>query len=182
MDRSLRGLRVWTGILIRICRRSLPDLIRTGIGSLVGYQGGVEETAQASINSANEIAGRHLLKAWNEAQSLRPDTSAVMTEAIRAVEGAAGPVVIPRDPRPNLSKIVSALRDNEAWTLILSTRDDGHPDQRLVLIGMIETLAFAEQHRHSGDDPSDLQAIAHVQLASVIVAWFSTGTVVKTDS
>ena len=140
---------------------------------------GVEELAQEAVATANEVAGRHLSKGWSEAQSLTPDTSAVMTEAIRAVEAAAGAVVTPNDRRPRMGKIVGALRDNTDWTLVLATRDDGHPDQRIILIGMIEALVFAEQHRHSGADPSALEALTHIQLASTLVAWFSMGSVTK---
>lgn len=140
---------------------------------------GVEEAAHEAVATANEIAGRHLLKAWTEARSLTPDTSAVMTEGIRAVEAAAGSVLTPKDRKPSLGKIVGALRDQPEWTLVLATRDDGHPDHRLILIGMLETLAFAEQHRHSGKDPSETECLTHVQLASTLVAWFSAGSVVQ---
>ena len=47
---------------------------------------------------------------------------------------------------------------------------------------MLETLAFAQEDRHGGT-PSDIAgAQAHVQLASVLVQWFSTGTVVREQS
>lgn len=142
---------------------------------------GVEEAAQTAAESANSRAGRHLVKAWSEARSLTPDTSAVMTEAIRAVEAAAGPVVIPRDKQQRLGKIVAVLKDNSSWTLILPTRDDGYPNQRTVLIGMLEVLAFAEQQRHAGEEPRPEVAMAHVQLAATLVGWFSAGVVVKAE-
>lgn len=142
---------------------------------------GIEEVAQQAIDAASATAGRHLSKAWQEARSLDRDTSAVMTEAIRAVEAAAGPVVIPNDLRPRLSKIVAALKDNSKWTIGLPRRDDGYPDQRQILIGMLEVLAFAETQRHSGDDPSGREAMTHVQLASTLVSWFSIGAIVKDE-
>lgn len=104
-----------------------------------------------------------------------------MTEAIRAVEAVAGEVVIPKDKQPRLGKIVSALRSSEKWSLRLPKRDDNHPDQRAVLIGMLEVLAFAEQHRHSGTEPDTQVALAHVELASVLVGWFASGVVFKED-
>lgn len=140
---------------------------------------GVEELAQEAVDSTNATAGQHLRNAWAKSRDIQPDPAGAMTEAIRAVEAAAGPVVIPKDQRPQLSKIVGAIRDNANWTLILETRDDGHPDQRDVLIGMLEVLAFAEQHRHSGTPPTSDQAMAHAQLAATLVGWFSAGAVVK---
>lgn len=142
---------------------------------------GVEDAAQRAIDDANGTAGRHLASAWREMQSLTPKASMVLREAIQAVEAAGGAVVIPRDKKPQLSKIVGALRDQKGWGLVLARRDDGHPDHKAVLISMLETLAFAEQHRHSGHGYSDTEAVGHVQLAATLVGWFSAGVVVRSE-
>ena len=107
---------------------------------------------------------------------MTPDTSKILREAIQAVEAAAGAVAIPKEGRPQLSKIVGALRDQKGWGLVLAQRD-GHPDHKAVLIGMLETLAFAQQHRHSGHGYSETEAVGHVQLAATLVGWFSAGVV-----
>ncbi|NUJ89179.1 hypothetical protein HOW07_14290 [Plantibacter sp. MCCC 1A11337] len=138
---------------------------------------GVEEIASEAAASAGETAGHHLTAAWATATALDPDPSKAMTEAIRAVEAAAGAVVTPKDRRPRLSKIVSAIKDASSWTLVFETRDDGHPDHRLVLIGMLETLVFAQRDRHGGPAPDPAVALGHVQLASTLVSWFATGIV-----
>ncbi len=141
---------------------------------------GVEEAAQRALDDANPIAGQHLAKAWREMQGMEPDASTVLREAIQAVEAAAGAVVIPKDKKPQLSKIVGALRQQDGWGLVLAQRDDGHPDHKAVLIGMLETLAFAEQSRHSGPGYSEAEAVGHVQLAATLVGWFSADVVVRT--
>jgi len=138
---------------------------------------GVEEASQIAVDVGSRIAGQHLAKALRQVQSLDPDTSAAMTEAIRAVEAAAGPVVLPKDKRLQLSKIVQSLRDKPNWTLSLQRRDDGVPDHHAVLIGMMETLAFAQQDRHAGEAPTIQEAMAHAMLAATLVGWFSTGVV-----
>lgn len=142
---------------------------------------GVEAAAQLAVDSTPKVAGRHLAKALREMQTLEPDTSAVMTEGIRAVEAAAGAVVTPKDIAPRLSKIVAALKDKSAWTVSLQRRDDGHPDHRAVLIGMLETLAFAQRDRHAGKAPAVVQAQGHVLLAANLVGWFSTGVIQMND-
>lgn len=165
MDLSASAVRVVReGKGYRIARR-LPE--------------GVDEAAQRAIDDANSTSGRHLANAWREMQSTSPKASLVLREAIQAVEAAAGPVVIPRDQRPQLSKIVGALRDQRGWGLVLARRDDGHPNHTAVLIGMLETLAYAERHRHSGHGYSELEAVGHVQLAATLVGWFSAGVVVR---
>lgn len=166
MDRSASAVRIVLAddFRYRIARR-LPE--------------GVEEAAQRAVNDANPVAGKHLANAWREMQSIEPDASKILRESIQAVEAAGGAVVIPNDKKPQLSKIVGALRQQDGWGLVLARRDDGHPDHKAVLIGMLETLAFAEQHRHSGHGYSDVEAVGHVQLAATLVGWFSASVVVR---
>lgn len=140
---------------------------------------GVEQIASDAVSSADEQAGRHLATAWSAATALQPDPSKAMTEAIRAVESAAGSVVTPKDKRRQLSKIVGAIKDSSGWTLAFANRDDGHPDLHRVLVDMLETLAFAQRDRHAGEAADPVVAIGHVQLASTLVSWFSTGVVIK---
>lgn len=162
---------------------SAVQVVRDGQGYRIARRmpEGVEDAAQRAVNDANGTAGRHLASAWREMQSMEPNASMVLREAIQAVEAAAGAVVIPKDKKPQLSKIVGALRDQKGWGLVLAQRDDGHPDHKAVLIGMLETLAFAEQHRHSGHGYSDAEAVGHVQLAATLVGWFSAGVVVRSE-
>ncbi len=138
---------------------------------------GIEDLADEVVRSASQRAGQYLSSGWTAAYGLEPDTSKVMTESIRAVEAAAGPRVLPVDKRATLGKIVASLKSRTDWRLVLDRRDDGHPDHRAVLLGMLETLAFAQRDRHAGAPPSVLQAQGHVQLAATLVNWFSTGVI-----
>ncbi|WP_322411459.1 hypothetical protein [Microbacterium invictum] len=142
---------------------------------------GIEDAVQRAVDDSNATAGQHLAKAWLEMRALEPDASKVLREAIQAVEAAGGPIVIPKDKRPQLSKIVGALRDQKGWGLVLARRDDDHPDHQAVLVGMLETLAFAEQHRHSGHGYSETEAVGHVELAATLVGWFSAGVIVRRE-
>jgi hypothetical protein len=141
---------------------------------------GVEASIQEAIN-LQPMAGRHLANSWKSAFALDPNESFAMSEAIRAVEAASGPVVIPKDRKPTLGKVVNAIRDQEGWTLVLSA-NDGYPDHKDVLVGMLETLAKAQTDRHSGDKPTPLEAQAHAQLAATLVHWFSAGAVIRRTS
>lgn len=140
---------------------------------------GVEELAEASKQSASASAGQYLGKAWREAYSLTPDTSLVMTEAIKAVETAAHPVVTPTAKKKRLGMMTQTIKDQSGWTLAFPNRDDGHPDHKAVLVGMLETLIIAQADRHGGAAPSVVEAQGHVQLASTLVQWFSAGLVVR---
>ncbi|MCS5730281.1 hypothetical protein N1031_10960 [Herbiconiux moechotypicola] len=140
---------------------------------------GVDELAEASRQSAPTLAGQHLGKAWTEAYALTPNTSLVMTEAIKAVEAAAHPVVSPTARKVRLGMITQTIKDQSGWTLAFPTRDDGHPDHKAVLVGMLETLIIAQADRHGGAAPTVVEAQGHVQLASALVQWFSAGIVVR---
>ncbi len=159
-------------------RSSLTIAGRDGVYRLVARLPlGVEETLIRATDDANASAGAHLTNAIREATTLDGKPSVVMTENIRAVEAAAGPVVTPRDPRFQLARIVGALKAKTGWSLVLQRRDDDVPDHQLVLIGMLETLAFAQRDRHAGDPPTREEAQAHMMLAAALVGWFSTGVV-----
>ncbi len=140
---------------------------------------GVDELAEISRQSAPVLAGQHLGKAWTEAYALTPNTSLVMTESIKAVEAAAHPVVSPSAKKVRLGMITQTIKDQSGWTLAFPNRDDGHPDHKAVLVGMLETLIIAQADRHGGVAPSVLEAQGHVQLASTLVQWFSSGVVVR---
>ncbi len=140
---------------------------------------GVEELAEASRQSAPALAGQHLGKAWNEAYALTPNTSLAMTEAIKAVEAAAHPVVTPTAKKVRLGMMTQTIKDQSGWTLAFPNRDDGHPDHKAVLVGMLETLIIAQVDRHGGVAPSVMEAHGHVQLASILVQWFSSGVIVR---
>ncbi|GAA1850137.1 hypothetical protein ACFQZV_07235 [Microbacterium koreense] len=140
---------------------------------------GVEELAEASKQSAPMLAGQHLGKAWSEAYALTPNTSLVMTEAIKAVEAAAHPVVSPTAKKVRLGMITQTIKDQPGWALVFPNRDDGHPDHKAVIVGMLETLIIAQADRHGGVAPSVIESQGHVQLASTLVQWFSSGVVVR---
>ncbi|MHA3683927.1 hypothetical protein ACXR2W_06705 [Leucobacter sp. HY1908] len=138
---------------------------------------GVEEAAQLSADMASESAGSHLGKAWAALNLLEPDTSKAINEAMKAAELAAGAVATPKDMRLRMSKIVQRLKSKDDWSLMLARRDDGVPDHRAMVIGMLETLSFAQSDRHGGTPQSAEEAQAYVLLASLVVGWFSTGAV-----
>jgi len=140
---------------------------------------GVEEAVQAAID-LQPVAGRHLANAWRSATALEPNESFAMTEAIRAVEAASGPVVIPKEKKPTLFKVVKVLREQSGWTLVFED-SEGYPNHLDVLVGMLETLAKAQPDRHSGGKPTPLEAQAHAQLAATLVHWFASGAVIRED-
>lgn len=139
---------------------------------------GVEQAAEEAAIAAGASASRHLVEAWNAINAVEPNPKEAFSEGIKAVELAVHEVVLPKAKKVRLSQSVQALKDKKDWALVLATRDDNYPNHREVLIGMLETLVFAQNGRHGGDPNNLEEARAHVMLASLLVGWFATGAVV----
>lgn len=69
------------------------------------------ESAMADIADRGGDVALYLTKAWNETFGRSPNPSVAYSNAIKAVEAAAWPVVIPKNDKATLGTIVRALRD-----------------------------------------------------------------------
>lgn len=109
-------------------------------------QGPVLE-AISSVASASERAHHHLTDAWRRLAGRSPDASGAYREAVRAVEAAAKPVVLPDDRLATLGRINGTIRsDPSKWTFVL-----GDP---LDVARMGALLWTAQLDRHGTDDGS----------------------------
>jgi hypothetical protein len=127
-------------------------------------------------------AAQHLRLAWRAVYGRQPDPGKGYGEAIKGVEAAAIPVVLPTTTTGTLGKVIAALRDKPAkWAVILK-----HPEperQVLILADMMDLIWKGQTGRHGDPDPnapisvSLEQAQAAVHLAVTVVQWFTTGVV-----
>lgn len=107
--------------------------------------GPVREAIQA-LPSATR-AHRHLVEAWNRLSGRQPDASGAYREAVRAVEAAAKPVVLPSADRATLGTMITAMRDKpEKWEVTLGAVDDVRRMMQLVWTNQLD--------RHGTDDES----------------------------
>jgi hypothetical protein len=102
-------------------------------------------------------------------------------EAVRAVEAAAIPVVIPADPAPTLGKVRSSLEQGAAnWEMVIPAKD-GATAPVAPVVGMVALLWEGHRDRHAGGPTSasitQAAAEAAVHLAATLVQWFVTGVV-----
>ncbi|MGH8984178.1 MAG: hypothetical protein ACRDY6_09945 [Acidimicrobiia bacterium] len=139
-------------------------------------------TAARETMSASGRAGQYLAQAWNEAYGRDPSPGEAYRHAVRAVEVAAIPVVIPNDGSATLGKVITAMRDApQKWSATLSPSDGSDPVE--VVRGMCELLWRSQWDRHGVPDasvPFDVsseEAEAAVHLATTLVQWFTGGTV-----
>lgn len=92
-------------------------------------------------------AHQHLVTAWNQLVGRDPDPSSAYREAVRAVEAAAKPIVLPDNDRATLGTMIAAMRDKpEKWQVTLGTVDRVRQ--------MMETVWTNQLDRHGTDDES----------------------------
>lgn len=139
---------------------------------------GMEEVTQSAIESARE-AGPLLYKAWQYAFGLDARPAEAMDFAVKAVERVVTPVVCPNHPKPSLGNAVAYVRDQGTWEHNLRVDGDKAPPNTTIH-HMLQTLWAGQHYRHVDQNavpPTLEQAQAHVQLAALLVGWFSSGVI-----
>lgn len=117
--------------------------------------------AAAAVRSQTSVPGNaadHLDKAWAAAFGREPNPSVAYSEAVKAVEAAAIPVVLPNDSLATLGKIVGELRaDSQKYATVFVR--DATPVKGTTLFPVEVVIALADQlwvnqtDRHAVGDP-----------------------------
>jgi hypothetical protein len=137
--------------------------------------------AMAEAASSKDSTADHLAAAWQAAYGRHPDPSRAYSEAIKAVEAAAAPMVLPTDRLATLGKIIGTLRQAPGrWELVIPKSQQSATDIS-VLIGMLELLWRGQTDRHGGIHPTrpipQEAGPAAVHLAVLMVQWFRSGVI-----
>lgn len=160
--------------------------VREGSGCL---EERVSEETRAAVNAAtsDDSAGaRSLSIAWAAAYRRDPDADKAHDEAIRAIEAAGKAVIIPRDDRATLGKMVVAMRDEpRKWATALSWGSSDEADGVDAIRALCETVWSGHVRRHGSEDTpteTDLpRARMAVHAALLLVACFRQGYVYRRD-
>ena len=140
--------------------------------------------SQAKALMAKSGAASDLLKvAWSAALGIHPNPSEGFRNAVRAVEAAAIPIVLPNDATATLGKVIGHLDSNDAdWEFVLPERRDGQASVRTVIDNM-GTLWNSQYDRHvTAGVPlhvSQSEAEAALVLAAVLIQWLESGSLKK---
>jgi hypothetical protein len=150
-----------------------------------GLERRVSEGVRAAADSAMSTggtAGTLLADAWREAFGVHPDPEVAYSKAVKAVEAASVPVVLPTDSGATLGKVISKMRVDTNWTLPLERE---HPQNltKDVILSFAQALWSGQNDRHAGQadyKPSTQEAAeTAVLLAVPLVQWFSDGTIAQ---
>ncbi len=142
-------------------------------------------TARAAVAAQARQPGNaatHLDKAWRAAFGRDPNPSLAYSEAIKAVEAAAIPLVLPNDAQATLGKIVGELRANPQKFQHVLTRDAEpvrgstlSPIQ--VVTAQADLLWSNQMDRHAPGDPQPPTPITQQQAEHAV---FIAVTLVQT--
>jgi len=143
----------------------------------------VEPTASAAFEQAIDLPGvasEELRQAWSAAFGRSPNPSDAWDHAIKAVEAALIPVVVPKQAAAQLGHVVGHLdRQGDKFDFVLSTQQG--PTSMEVLGGLLRLL-WPNPDRHGGDAsraPTLIEAQSVVHLAVTLVQWARTGVLSK---
>ncbi len=143
----------------------------------------VDPTATEALRVTTDAstAATHLNAAWTAAYGRHPIPSRAYSEAIKAVEVASIPAVLPHDRIATLGKVIGQLRQQqEQWHLAIAI-PGGNPADISTLLAMLRLLWEGQTDRHGNPNKSipvsSEAAVAAVHLAITLVQWFRSGAI-----
>jgi hypothetical protein len=118
-------------------------------------------------------ASDHLGKAWSAAFGREPNASTAYSEAVKAVEAAAIPVVLPNDSLATLGKVVAQLRATPQKFSFVFVRDaspaNGVTLSPLeVVIALVDLLWSNQTDRHAAGDPQPAVPVTQAQAEQAV--------------
>jgi hypothetical protein len=158
------------------------------VGTRYGRIGLVRRVPEGVQLNADEVmrtsgqAGSRLVQAWDRAFGLEPDPSAAYDLAVRAVEDAAIPVVVPRQADASLGHVIGQLRTDGDWALPL-VREEPTARTESIVLRLCQALWRGHRDRHGGGSTSysgpvtQEEAETAVTIAVPLVQWFASGMV-----
>ena len=159
------------------------------VGTRDGFPGlerRVPEGVQAAADQAMATpghAGARLSEAWHAVYGVNPDPTKAYALAVRAVEDATIPAVVPRQGNATLSHVIGQLVNDGNWSLPLTREDPNAPTAQTV-INMVKALWKGHHDRHGGvpNAPATVnqdEAEAAVHLAVFLVQGFASGLIAR---
>jgi hypothetical protein len=157
--------------------------LRKGYREVRTLQRRASETATNALTESVRLApaaASHLASAWNYAFGRNPDPGRAYSEAIKAVEAAAGPVVSPNDTTATLGKVLGQLRSTpQLWQVVLAEDVPGPAANRISPVQVVTNVAAllwenqTDRHAPVQQPIQQAQAELAVHLAVTLVQIFS---------
>jgi len=145
----------------------------------------VHDAADQATDAAAPEPATHLRNAWSATYGRNPDPTTAYSEAVKAVEAAACPLVLPKSTaagKATLGNVLGELKGGQrnSWALAIDGKNSGAIDP---LIAMMELLWNGQVARHAAATHSrpmrQDEAEMAVHLAATLVHWLSTNAMRK---
>jgi len=141
----------------------------------------VVETGDAlrSVSQRAPGSAAHIASAWNYAFGRNPDPGRAYSEAIKAVEAAAIPIISPNNSKATLGSVIGQLRSTpQKWQVVLARGIDvhgGEPTESIEIVTNLAALLWVNQaDRHAPVQPiQQRQAEMAVHIALTLVQVFT---------
>lgn len=164
--------------LLLVCH-SLYRVRDDGAGLEECIDPAVRDRMREVVTAAVGSPGEHLTAAWNCAYGRTLDPVKAYSEAIKAVEAAAAPIVSPTNAKATLGTMIRDVKAKPSkWTFAISAQGD---DGVLAVLRMMAALWDGQTSRHGGNAPTQPEtpesARAAVHLAATLVQFFIGGGV-----
>jgi hypothetical protein len=142
----------------------------------------LEDVARTEM-ARGETPSDLLKVAWSSTLGRHPNPSEGYRNAVRAVEAAAIPVVLPNDIGATLGKVIGHLASTrDRWSFVLPQRRDGQPSVQTI-IDTMGALWTSQYDRHVTQGVSlhigQPEADAALPLAALLVHWLRTGALTR---
>lgn len=141
----------------------------------------VAAAVQATVTTAAGVnsSGQHLANAWNDAYGRTSDPVKSYSEAIKAVEAAASPVLTPNNLKATLGTLIGDLRStSSSWTFEIQDAQGVS-----VVLDAMNLLWNGQTSRHGGVQATRTETLeearAAVHIATSLVQWFISGAIRK---
>jgi len=141
---------------------------------------------EATVALAGSLKGSkasgHLNAALNAAYAIEPNPGSAYKSAIKAIEAACLPKVLPNDLGGRLGKVLAHLRQGGQLDLTLARNDEGAPDTSATLMALLLAISVGQTDRHVGPKHAPVtlgQARTVVLLAVSLVSLFEADLIVK---
>ncbi len=139
----------------------------------------------SEIVSGEGSAAEHLARAWSELYGRSPDPSKAYSEAIKAMEAAAAPIISPKDLKATLGTINAAIRAKPSkFQTVLGAGNAGGSIEPV--LALMDAAWKGQGDRHGGIGPTVPVSVEQAQMivsaAVIVVHWFALGSVTVVEN
>ncbi|HEU5157518.1 MAG TPA: hypothetical protein VFU43_11020 [Streptosporangiaceae bacterium] len=143
-----------------------------------GLEWRVDETTtelNRHVMARSGQAGRHLKAAWQAAYGIRPEPTLAYAEAVKSIEAALIPLVLPDEPKATLGRVLQTWKKTAPQWELAILDEHGESAEISALVGLVGLIWKGHRDRHAGTPTAMKVSVEAAEMAvhaaSMIVYW-----------